>query len=50
MPALSEGNLSWDLFWDRVQIDYDAGDAHTKNLPILKDNKPPGLDQTNVAP
>jgi uncharacterized protein (DUF1501 family) len=32
-----------------VQIDYDAWDTHTKNFPILKDNKLPGLDQTYSA-
>lgn len=49
MPALSERNLSWDLFWDRVKIDYDAWDTHTRNFPILKENKLPGLDQTYTA-
>ena len=42
-------NVTWDLFWDRVQIDYDAWDTHTKNFPILKDNKLPGFDQTYSA-
>jgi hypothetical protein len=42
-------NVTWDLFWDRVKIDYDAWDTHTKNFPILKDNKLPGLDQTYSA-
>jgi hypothetical protein len=42
-------NVTWDLFWDRAQIDYDAWDTHTKNFPILKDNKLPHLDQTYSA-
>jgi hypothetical protein len=42
-------NVTWDLFWDRVKIDYDAWDTHTKNFAILKDNKLPGLDQTLTA-
>jgi Protein of unknown function (DUF1501) len=42
-------NVTWDLFWDRVQIDYDAWDTHTKNFPILKDNKLPGFDQVFTA-
>ena len=42
-------NVTWDLFWDRVKIDYDAWDTHTKNFPILKDNKLPLLDQTYSA-
>jgi hypothetical protein len=42
-------NVTWDLFWDRVKIDYDAWDTHRLNFPILKDNKLPGLDQTYSA-
>jgi hypothetical protein len=42
-------NVTWDLFWDRIKIDYDAWDTHTKNFAILKDNKLPGLDLTYTA-
>ena len=42
-------NVTWDLFWDRVKIDYDAWDTHTNNFPILRDNKLPGFDQTFSA-
>jgi hypothetical protein len=42
-------NVTWDLFWDRIQIDYDAWDTHTRNFPILRENKLPGLDQTYTA-
>jgi hypothetical protein len=42
-------NVTWDLFWDRIQIDYDAWDTHTRNFSILRDNKLPGLDQTYTA-
>jgi hypothetical protein len=42
-------NVTWDLFWDRVQIDYDAWDTHTKNFSIMKQNKLPYLDQTFTA-
>jgi hypothetical protein len=42
-------NVTWDLFWDRIQIDYDAWDTHTHNFSILRDNKLPGLDQTFSA-
>ena len=42
-------NVTWDLFWDRVQIDYDAWDTHTKNFGILQDNKLPHFDQTFTA-
>jgi uncharacterized protein (DUF1501 family) len=42
-------NVTWDLFWDRIQIDFDAWDTHTNNFSILRDNKLPGLDQTYSA-
>ncbi|MCI0737504.1 MAG: DUF1501 domain-containing protein [Gemmataceae bacterium] len=42
-------NVTWDLYWDRVQIDYDAWDTHNRNFPILRENKLPGLDQTYSA-
>lgn len=42
-------NVTWDLFWDRVKLDYDAWDTHTNNFPILKDNKLPEFDQTYSA-
>jgi hypothetical protein len=42
-------NVTWDLFWDRVKIDYDAWDTHTQNFWILKNNKLPGFDQTYTA-
>jgi hypothetical protein len=42
-------NVTWDLFWDRVKVDYDAWDTHTNNFSILKENKLPGLDQTYSA-
>jgi len=42
-------NVTWDLFWDRIQVDYDAWDTHTRNFPIMRENKLPGLDQTFTA-
>ena len=42
-------NVTWDLFWDRVKIDFDAWDTHTRNFSILRENKLPGLDQTYSA-
>src|SRR5262249_1158260 len=39
-------NVSWDLFWDRVQINYDAWDTHTRNFQILKNVNLPEFDQT----
>mgnify|MGYP002622297644 CR=1 FL=1 len=42
-------NVTWDLFWGPVNIDYDAWDTHRNNFAILKDNKLPGFDQTYSA-
>ncbi len=42
-------NVTWDLFWDRVAIDYDAWDTHTRNFPILRENKLPHFDMTYTA-
>jgi hypothetical protein len=42
-------NVTWDLFWDRIQIDYDAWDTHTRNFAILRENKLPHFDQTFTA-
>src|SRR5207244_188721 len=28
-------NVTWDLFWDRIQIDYDAWDTNICNMAIL---------------
>jgi hypothetical protein len=42
-------NVTWDLFWDRIKIDFDAWDTHTQNFHILKNNKLPHLDQTYTA-
>src|SRR6185436_10550775 len=42
-------NVTWDLYWDRIPIDYDCWDTHTRNFAILRDNKLPFLDQTLSA-
>src|SRR5436309_4079923 len=42
-------NVTWDLFWDRVQINYDAWDTHTRNFHILRDHNLPQLDATFTA-
>lgn len=42
-------NVTWDLFWGPVNVDYDAWDTHTNNFNILKKNKLPGFDQTMFA-
>lgn len=38
-------NVTWDLFWDRVQINYDAWDTHTQNFNILKNVNLPEFDR-----
>ncbi|HYH68145.1 MAG TPA: DUF1501 domain-containing protein [Urbifossiella sp.] len=42
-------NVTWDLFWDRAKVDYDAWDTHTRNFEILRTNKLPHFDQTFTA-
>lgn len=42
-------NVTWDLYWGPVNVDYDAWDTHTNNFRILKNNKLPGFDQTLSA-
>src|SRR5207247_3163789 len=42
-------NVTWDLFWDRVPINYDAWDTHTRNFPILREHNLPLFDQTFSA-
>jgi hypothetical protein len=39
-------NVTWDLFWDRVRINYDSWDTHNRNFAILRDNNLPEFDQT----
>ncbi|MCE9530635.1 MAG: DUF1501 domain-containing protein [Planctomycetes bacterium] len=38
-------NVTWDLFFGPVNVDYDAWDTHSNNYPILK-QKLPRLDKT----
>ncbi len=42
-------NVTWDLFWDRVPINYDAWDTHTRNFPILRETNLPEFDRTYTA-
>ncbi|QDU18949.1 DUF1501 domain-containing protein [Urbifossiella limnaea] len=42
-------NVTWDLFWDRAKVDYDAWDTHTRNFEILRTNELPHFDQTFTA-
>lgn len=38
-------NVTWDLFWDRVQINYDCWDTHSNNFTTLKNVNLPEFDQ-----
>lgn len=42
-------NVTFDLYWGPVKIDYDAWDTHTRNFDILKNNKLPVFDQVYSA-
>jgi hypothetical protein len=42
-------NVTFDLYWGPVNIDYDAWDTHQKNFSILKENKLPVFDQVYTA-
>lgn len=42
-------NATWDIFWERAQIDYDGWDTHNANFRILRDWNLPQLDQTLSA-
>jgi hypothetical protein len=42
-------NVTWDLFWDRVPINYDAWDTHNRNFQILKNVNLPEFDRTYTA-
>jgi hypothetical protein len=42
-------NVTWDLFWDRIQLDYDCWDTHNRNFHILRDNNLPYFDLTFTA-
>lgn len=42
-------NVTWDLFWDRVPINYDAWDTHTRNFPIMREYNLPEYDRVHAA-
>ncbi len=42
-------NVTWDLFWDRAQLDYDCWDTHNRNFHILRDVNLPYFDLTYTA-
>lgn len=42
-------NVTWDIFWERLQINYDGWDTHTRNFPILRDYNLPYFDLAFTA-
>jgi hypothetical protein len=36
--------VTWDVFWERIQADFDGWDTHTKNFELLKTFHLPYLD------
>jgi hypothetical protein len=36
--------VTWDVFWERIQVDYDGWDTHVKNFELLKNFHLPYLD------
>ncbi|MBI3821773.1 MAG: DUF1501 domain-containing protein [Planctomycetes bacterium] len=42
-------NVTWDLFWDRVPINYDCWDTHSNNFTTLKNVNLPEFDKVQDA-
>ncbi|MDR3635093.1 MAG: DUF1501 domain-containing protein [Isosphaeraceae bacterium] len=42
-------NVTWDIFWDRFQIQYDGWDTHTRNFSIMRDYNLPYFDRAYSA-
>jgi hypothetical protein len=42
-------NVTWDLFWDRVPINYDCWDTHTRNFPVLRETNLPEFDRVQAT-
>ncbi|MGV3723348.1 MAG: DUF1501 domain-containing protein [Actinomycetota bacterium] len=36
--------VTWDLFWERIQVDFDGWDTHTKNFDLLRNFHLPYFD------
>ena len=36
--------VTWDIYWDRFQLQYDGWDTHTRNFAILRDYNLPYFD------
>ncbi|MEX2118659.1 MAG: DUF1501 domain-containing protein, partial [Pirellulales bacterium] len=42
-------NVTWDCYWERLQLQYDCWDTHTRNFPIMREYNLPYLDLTYGA-
>jgi uncharacterized protein (DUF1501 family) len=42
-------NVTWDCYWERLQLQYACWDTHERNAPILKEYNLPHLDMTFSA-
>jgi hypothetical protein len=42
-------NVTWDCYWEKLRLQYDCWDTHTRNFPILRDYNLPYLDLTYGA-
>jgi hypothetical protein len=42
-------NVTWDVYWERLQLQYDGWDTHTRNFHILRDYNLPYLDLAFTA-
>jgi hypothetical protein len=42
-------NVTWDCYWERLRLQYDCWDTHTRNFAILRDYNLPYLDLTYSA-
>jgi hypothetical protein len=37
-------NVTWDIFWERLKLNYDGWDTHNRNFAIMKEYNLPYLD------
>jgi hypothetical protein len=42
-------NVTWDIFWERLQLQYDGWDTHQRNFAILREYNLPYFDLTYSA-
>lgn len=42
-------NVTWDCYWERLKLQYDCWDTHTRNFAILREYNLPYLDLTYGA-